>query len=114
MSRCWSPRSRGFPLRTSCSSSARSSPTRLANSPIGQWQGPIPSGYGAHLVFVRGRSEGRLPELDEVRDAVRREWANAGPLEVGEKLYQQLLQKYTVSIERPQPAEKREKQAEGY
>jgi hypothetical protein len=68
----------------------------------GQWQGPVPSGYGVHLVYVSERAEGRIPELADVRDAVRREWANARRLESGEKFYETLLQRYTVTIERPQ------------
>ena len=43
----------------------------------GQWQGPIESGYGVHLVLVSERTEGRQPELANVRDVMRREWANA-------------------------------------
>jgi parvulin-like peptidyl-prolyl isomerase len=70
----------------------------------GKWQGPIESGYGAHLVFVRERTEGRLPELVEVRDAVRRDWANAQRLGAGEKFYQALLKRYVVTIEKPQIA----------
>jgi hypothetical protein len=49
---------------------------KLADVPIGQWLGPVESGYGMHLVFVEQRTEGRLPELTEVRDAVRRELTN--------------------------------------
>ena len=74
----------------------------------GQWQGPVPSGYGVHLVYVSERTEGRIPELAEVRDVVRREWANARRLESGEKFYETLLRRYTVTIERPQsPGEER-------
>ena len=71
----------------------------------GQWQGPVESGYGVHLVFVSERTEGRLPALAEVRDAVRREWDNARRLEANEKLYEAMLKRYVVTIERPQPAE---------
>ena len=39
--------------------------------------------------------------LEEVRDAVRREWANARRQEANEKFYQTLLGRYTVTIERP-------------
>ena len=53
----------------------------LGGLPPGQWQGPVESGYGAHLVLVSERTEGRLPALADVRDAVRREWANARRLE---------------------------------
>jgi hypothetical protein len=57
-------------------------------------------------VFVGQRTEGGVPALEEVRDAVRREWANAERLEANEKFYQGLLKRYTVTIERPQPPDK--------
>ncbi|MDJ0789708.1 MAG: peptidylprolyl isomerase [Myxococcota bacterium] len=34
---------------------------------VGRWQGPVPSAYGLHLVYLRARSEARLPTVDEVR-----------------------------------------------
>jgi hypothetical protein len=71
----------------------------------GEWQGPVESGYGVHLVVVRERTEGRLPELAAVRDVVRREWANAQRLSGNAKFYEELLKRYTVTIERAQPAE---------
>jgi hypothetical protein len=70
----------------------------------GQWQGPVPSGYGVHLVYVSERTAGRTPELAEVREAVRRAWADARRLEANETLYRTLLRRYTVTIERPPPA----------
>jgi hypothetical protein len=60
----------------------------LGKLPPGQWQGPIASGDGAHLVFVSERTAGGVPALGEVRDVVRREWANARRLEANEKFYQ--------------------------
>jgi hypothetical protein len=71
----------------------------------GQWQGPIESGYGVHLVLVSERTEGRQPELADVRDIVRREWANARRLEENENFYQELLKRYTVTIESVEPGE---------
>lgn len=76
---------------------------RLGELPRDQWQGPVESGYGVHLVFVSETTQGRVPTLEEVRDAVHREWANARRLEVNEKFYQNLLKRYTVTVERPQP-----------
>lgn len=67
----------------------------------GEWQGPVESGYGVHLVLVSERTEGRIPALEEVREAVRREWMNAQRLEMNRKFYQALLQRYTVIIETP-------------
>jgi len=73
---------------------------KLGELSLGQWQGPLESGYGVHLVLVSERTEGRVPALAEVRDAVRREWANARRLEANEKFYQELLKRYVVTIER--------------
>jgi len=84
---------------------------KLGELSPGQWDGPIESGYGVHLVRISERTEGRLPELMEVRDAVRREWANTRRLEANEKFYQELLKRYVVTIERPNPAEDQTKLA---
>jgi hypothetical protein len=71
----------------------------------GEWSGPVQSGYGVHLVLVSARTEGRLPELEEVRDAVRREWANTQREKANEAFYQRLLARYTVTIEQPKAAD---------
>jgi len=45
--------------------------------PARSWQGPIPSSYGVHLVWLHARRAARTPELEELRtrvlDAVQRE-----------------------------------------
>ena len=46
-----------------------------------------------------------MPELADVRDAVRREWDSANRLEANEKFYQGLLKHYTVTVEKPQLTE---------
>ncbi len=78
----------------------------------GQWQGPIESGYGVHLVLVSERTEGRQPELADVRDTVRREWANARRLETNAKFYSELLKRYNVTIDGLEPAKGPKKLAE--
>ena len=65
----------------------------------GRWQGPVDSGYGVHLVWIQERTPGRVPPLADVRDAVRREWANVRRLEANENFFQGLLKRYTVHIE---------------
>jgi hypothetical protein len=84
---------------------------KLAGAPIGQWFGPVESGYGIHLVFVEERSEGRLPELAEVRDAVSRDWTNERRLELNEKFFQGLLKHYEVVVEKIDPAKADQKLA---
>jgi hypothetical protein len=76
----------------------------LRKLPIGTWQGPIESGFGVHLVFLTQRTDGRLPELDQVRAVVRREWANDYRVETNERFYESALKRYAVSVERPDSA----------
>jgi hypothetical protein len=85
---------------------------KLSEAPIGQWQGPIESGYGSHLVLINERIDGYLPPLDEIREAVAREWTNAKRIETAEQFYQAMLKNYTVKIEKPEPAEKARQVAE--
>jgi hypothetical protein len=84
---------------------------RLGDFPVGQWYGPVESGYGMHLVFMEERTEGHVPELAEVRDAVRREWWNARRLESNEKFFQSLLKHYDVVVEKIDPAKADQKLA---
>jgi hypothetical protein len=71
----------------------------LLGLPPGQWQGPIESGCGMHLVLVQNRTASRIPELAEVRETVKRELQNARRREANEKMYQRLLEGYSVVIE---------------
>jgi hypothetical protein len=77
---------------------------QVSQLPPGRWQGPVLSSYGVHLVFLEARTDGRLPELQEIRQAVAREWANAHRLEANERFYQELSRRYAVTIERPPTA----------
>jgi hypothetical protein len=78
----------------------------LERVPVGRWHGPVSSAYGAHLVLVVGRTEGRVPAVEQVRDAARREWMSARRLEAREQYYQTLLRRYTVTIEGAAPGMK--------
>ncbi|MBY0420889.1 MAG: peptidyl-prolyl cis-trans isomerase, partial [Parvularculaceae bacterium] len=39
-------------------------------TPLNRWVGALRSEYGAHAVYVSGRTEGRDPELSEIKDRV--------------------------------------------
>ena len=79
--------------------------TALAALPLGQWQGPVESAYGVHLVLVSQRLEGSVPALAEVHDAVLREWNEAHRRDANDRFFQELLKHYTVTIEKPDSAE---------
>jgi hypothetical protein len=65
----------------------------------GGWEGPLRSGYGLHLVLVRERTEERLPELAEVRDAVARDYSARLREENSRKFYERLRERYTITVE---------------
>ncbi|WP_245484474.1 peptidyl-prolyl cis-trans isomerase [Rhizobium leguminosarum] len=66
---------------------------------VGQWTGPVLSSFGFHLVRVVERKPGRVPSLDEVRDAVTREWINAKRRKLDDQRFAELLKGYVVRIE---------------
>ena len=77
---------------------------KLGEVTPGQWHGPIESGHGLHLVFVSERTEGRVARLGDVRDAVARQWDNARRQSENDKLYEEMLKRYVVTIEPPRIA----------
>jgi parvulin-like peptidyl-prolyl isomerase len=77
----------------------------LAALPTGEWSGPVESSYGLHLVHVFAREPGRMPELDEVRAEVEREWLAARRAEELARFYRGLAERYRIVIEPPPAAE---------
>ncbi len=71
--------------------------------PPGQWAGPVRSSYGLHLVLVRARVSGSRPDLATVRPQVEREVIAERRRRALDALYQRLLARYWVTIERPEP-----------
>ena len=71
----------------------------------GAWAGPIRSGYGLHLVFMTERRDGRLPELKEVRESVKRDWLVEKQKELKDAAYAKLRERYAVVVEKPKPAD---------
>ena len=82
----------------------------LSQLPTGEWSGPIASGYGQHLVFIIERTETRLPELDEVRRRVERDFVAMQRKEVRGRYLEELLQRYNVIVQWP---EQEDRAAEG-
>ena len=77
---------------------------QLAGVEPGRWQGPIPSSFGVHFVFIEGRAKGSVPPLAGIREAVQREWQNARRIEAEEKLYRTLRDRYQVVVQTPPKA----------
>jgi PPIC-type PPIASE domain len=76
----------------------------LVKQPVGQWAGPIASGYGVHLVKVESLVAAGMPDLAEVRPLVEREWANAKRQELSKAFYEKLRAKYAIKVQMPEAA----------
>jgi peptidyl-prolyl cis-trans isomerase C len=66
--------------------------------PVGEWSGPLRSGYGWHLVLIEDKQPPRLPDFAEVRDFVAREYEYQSVLDAQERVYRNLLARYEVII----------------
>ncbi len=73
---------------------------RLAELPPGAWTEPVVSAYGVHLVRILDAQPARTPPLEEVRDAVLRDWKAAKALEIRELHYARLRERFVVEIRR--------------
>ena len=65
----------------------------------GQWQGPVSSDIGFHLVKVNERVPGSLPALNDIRVVVEREWMNDHRNIVEQQRFDDLLKRYKVIVE---------------
>jgi hypothetical protein len=65
----------------------------------GQWQGPIESSYGLHLVRVSQQQASRTLDFAEVRNKVTEEWQRRHQQTANEKFFAALLQKYDVVVD---------------
>jgi hypothetical protein len=76
----------------------------VAAAPPGEWGGPVASVFGLHLVRVERRDPPRTPALDEVRDAVAREWTAERSAEQQQRFYRSLRAGYEIELpELPTP-----------
>ena len=73
----------------------------LAALTPGEWQGPVLSGYGVHLVYVQQVIEPPPPTLAEVRERVTQDWKASRGDEINNQFYDKLREQYTVIIEQP-------------
>lgn len=73
----------------------------LSGMKPGDWTGPVPSGFGAHLVRLRAVRAAAPPKLADVRQAVENDWRAATQKEREERAFKTLLDGYAVTIATP-------------
>ncbi len=72
---------------------------QLFQSKMDDWQGPIESGYGLHLVRISEKVESRMPELASVIDKVRTDWMFEQRQEMNKEIYERFKERYEIVIE---------------
>lgn len=73
--------------------------TSVVKLPVGDWDGPIYSEMGVHLVRVSEHQAGYLPKLEKVRDQVERDYMAQHRQERKDKAYEKLREGYEVVIQ---------------
>ncbi len=63
------------------------------------WQGPIPSGFGWHLVRLSAQTPGAIPPLAQIHEAVEADWRSATIAARRERAYRLLRDAYRVERE---------------
>ncbi|WP_372573721.1 peptidyl-prolyl cis-trans isomerase [Ruegeria jejuensis] len=63
---------------------------------VGEWSGPIRSGYGDHLVQILAIEPSLLPPLEEIHDAVLRDWRRTMGDDLAQAQYEVLANGYEI------------------
>ncbi len=72
----------------------------VAQLPPGEWAGPLVSAYGVHLIRILDTLPARTPPLEEIRDAVLKNWREAKAQETREQDYAERRKHFVVEIRR--------------
>jgi parvulin-like peptidyl-prolyl isomerase len=78
--------------------------TSLVEAPTGRWVGPVKSTFGAHLVQLLEKQEGRAATLETVRPELERDWREAERQRAKDAYINTLKKKYSIEIEPDQRA----------
>ncbi|MEH6694100.1 MAG: peptidylprolyl isomerase [Hyphomonas sp.] len=64
-----------------------------------EWQGPVSSAFGQHLVHIVAREDGRLQPFEEVRAQVESDWGDDALRGANEQAIADIISRYKVHIE---------------
>jgi hypothetical protein len=71
----------------------------VATLPVGEWAGPIQSGFGIHLVKVLHREPSRVPAWQEVADRIRADMRYQAQKAAEDQLYAEIAPRYRVVLD---------------
>lgn len=76
-----------------------------ALAPAQEWQGPLRSAYGWHVVQLSNATDSRIIPFDEVRDRVLADWQQAQRQAANAEYYRSLRERYQVQMPAPAATE---------
>jgi hypothetical protein len=71
---------------------------QLFELPLGQWQGPLQSAYGWHLVYVERHAEPQVLPLAAVRERVAADLTHLRQQQARDAAYQALRSRYQIEV----------------
>jgi len=74
-------------------------PEAIIDKDLNKWVGPIPSGFGYHLVFITHKNKPKLPELKDIKKEVTRDFEYDYQNELDENIYQEFKKQYDIQID---------------
>jgi len=74
-------------------------PEGLKDQKSNKWVGPIPSGFGYHLVYITDKTEPQLPPYESIKKSILRDYEYDNQKEINEAIYQELKKKYQIEID---------------
>ena len=76
--------------------------TRFAQALLGlkegQWQGPVESGLGWHLVWVESKTPGRVPAFEEIAATVKSAWIDEQRADAKRKMFESMRARYQIAL----------------
>ena len=64
-----------------------------------EWQGPLPSAFGLHLVKLESSTPATVIPFDDIVDQVRKDWLENSRRIANEQAVRDIIARYTVEIE---------------
>jgi parvulin-like peptidyl-prolyl cis-trans isomerase-like protein len=74
-------------------------PEALLERDSNKWIGPVPSGFGYHLVYITKIQEPQLPEFNVIKMKINDDFEYDHQKEIDELIYTELKKKYKIEFE---------------
>ncbi len=74
-------------------------PDALLNKEVNKWIGPVPSGFGYHLVYTTKIQKPQLPEFNVIKMKINNDFEYDHQKEIDELIYTELKKKYKIDID---------------